>query len=81
VDCGTLPMDRLDLEGGWHGYGRPKTGMLRRCPLWPETIAALKEVLARRRPPEDETLRSLVFITKYGNCWCSSDEDRCNPIS
>jgi tRNA A-37 threonylcarbamoyl transferase component Bud32 len=41
-DCGTLPMDRLDLEGGWHNYGR---------------------------------------ITKYRNCGCSSDEDRCNPIS
>jgi integrase len=81
VDCGTLPMDRLDLEGGWHHYGRPKTGMLRRCPLWPETVTALKEVISRRKPPEDETLRNLVFLTKYGNCWCRSDQDRCNPIS
>jgi len=80
-DCGTLPMDRLDLRRGWHNYGRPKTGIERRCPLWPETIAALQEVIARRHAREHETLRNLVFITKYGNCWCSSDEDRCNPIS
>ncbi|MGO9115585.1 MAG: tyrosine-type recombinase/integrase [Thermoguttaceae bacterium] len=80
-DCGTLPMDRLDLKGGWHKYGRPKTGILRRCPLWPETVAALKEVIARRKPSEDENLRNLVFVTKYGNCWCSSEEDRSNPIS
>jgi integrase len=80
-DCGTLPMDRLDLEGGWHRYGRPKTGIVRRCPLWPETVAALKAVLAKRRPPEDDGLSNLVFITKYRNCWCRSDEDRCNPIS
>jgi integrase len=80
-DCGTLPMDRVDLEGGWHYYGRPKTGVIRRCPLWPETINALKEVIAMRHPPEDEALRNLVFITKYRNCWCSSDEARCNPIS
>jgi integrase len=80
-DCGTLPIDRLDLEGSWHHYGRPKTGIIRRCPLWPETVAALKEVIAMRQPPEDKSLRNLVFITKYRNCWCSSDENRCNPIS
>jgi integrase len=80
-DCGTLPLDRVDLEGGWHHYGRPKTGIIRRCPLWPETIDALKDVIAMRRPSEDDALRNLVFITKYRNCWCSSDEDRCNPIS
>lgn len=80
-DCGTLPMDRLDLKRGWHNYGRPKTGIVRRCPLWPETVAALKAVIDKRRPVGDETLRNLVFLTKYRNCWCKSDEDRCNPIS
>jgi len=74
-----LPMDRLDLRRGWRNYGRPKTGIERRCPLWPETIAALQEVIARRHAREHETLRNLVLITKYDNCWCSSDEDRCNP--
>ena len=80
-DCGTLPLDRLDMQSGWHRYGRPKTGVIRRCPLWPETVAALKEVMAVRQPAEDDTLSNLVFLTKYHNCWCKSDEDRSNPIS
>ena len=54
---------------------------MRRCPLWPETVAAIKEVIARRKPSDVDALRNLVFVTKYGNCWCSSEEDRCNPIS
>ncbi|MBA4107605.1 MAG: hypothetical protein C0485_17855, partial [Pirellula sp.] len=44
-DCGTLPISALDLAGGWINFPRPKTAIERRCPLWPETIAALKEAL------------------------------------
>ncbi len=25
ADCGTLPIEQLDLKGGWHHYWRPKT--------------------------------------------------------
>ena len=49
ADCGTLPIAALDLDGGWVNYHRPKTGITRRCPLWPETVAALRAVLAARR--------------------------------
>jgi integrase len=41
-DCCTLPTDAID--GEWHNYHRTKTGVDRRCPLWPETIKALKAV-------------------------------------
>ena len=41
ADCGTLPLAALDLTGGWVNYHRPKTGITRRCPLWPETVEAL----------------------------------------
>src|SRR5262249_34672692 len=44
-DVGNLPLSALDLERGQVDYPRPKTGILRRCPLWPETMAALREVL------------------------------------
>jgi integrase len=45
-DCCTLPTDAV--HGGWHDYARPKTGVDRRCPLWPETVAAIKQVAGHR---------------------------------
>src|SRR5262249_40375790 len=37
-DCGRLSRSAVDLETGWIDYPRPKTGIARRCPLWPETV-------------------------------------------
>jgi integrase len=69
ADCGTLPLLALDLQSGWIDYPRPKTGIPRRCPLWPETIEAIKEVLAKRPEPKKEEHTELVFVTKYGLPW------------
>jgi integrase len=66
ADCGTLPLSALDLEGGWVDFPRPKTGILRRCPLWPETVGAVREALAGRPTPEKDEHAGLVFVTKYG---------------
>jgi integrase len=44
-DCATLMVKNLDLRGGWANHPRPKTGIVRRSPLWPETVAALREVV------------------------------------
>jgi integrase len=79
ADCGTLPLSALDLDGGWVNYPRPKTGITRRCPLWPETVAALRDVCAERREPKDATDANLVFITSAGLS-CHKDIDD-NPIS
>ncbi len=68
-DCATLPLDRLDLDNGWHTYGRPKTGVPRRCPLWSETVAALRAVLAERPKPRDAKATKLVFLTHHGRSW------------
>jgi integrase len=68
-DCTMLPMEALDLQAGWLDFGRPKTGIHRRCPLWPETVAALREALANRPTPHDPTHADRVFITKYGTTW------------
>jgi len=78
-DCGTLPLSILDLEGGWIAYPRPKTGIKRRCPLWSETIEALREVIENRPSPKDESDADLVFITKYRQSWAK--ETSTNPIS
>jgi integrase len=79
ADCGTLPLSALDLERGWVDYPRPKTGIPRRCPLWPETVQALKEALADRPEPKKEEHAGLVFITKYGQPWAK--DDSAGPIT
>jgi integrase len=79
ADCGTLPLAALDLDGGWVNYHRPKTGITRRCPLWPETVTALREVLAERREPKNAADSKLVFITSAGLSWHKDIDD--NPVS
>jgi integrase len=78
-DCGNLPLSALDLEGGWITFPRPKTGIGRRCPLWPETVAALREALDRRPRPKRAEDVGLVFITKRGYSWAKDIAD--NPVS
>jgi integrase len=78
ADVGNLPLAALDLERGWVDYPRPKTGVARRCPLWPETIAALRDALATRPEPRPE-YAGLVFITRYGASYAKDSCD--NPVS
>jgi hypothetical protein len=49
MDCVLLPSDALNPKGGWLTYMRNKTGMPRRCPLWAETVAAVKAAGRRQR--------------------------------
>jgi len=67
MDCSELPIDAMDLDKGILDFTRPKTGVERRAILWPETIAALKAVLAKRKPPKDTADAGLLFITKMGH--------------
>jgi integrase len=78
-DCGSLPLSALDLTAGLVDFPRPKTGIPRRAPLWPETVAAIQEALARRPEPRKEEHKALVFVTKYGDTWGKDTSD--NPIS
>jgi integrase len=79
ADCANLPLSALDLDGGWVNYPRPKTGIDRRCPLWPETVAALREALAKRPEPKAEKDAAFMFVTKYGAAWHKASGD--NPVS
>jgi integrase len=69
TDIGRLPLSALDLDNGWLDFPRPKTGIARRCPLWRETVAAIRESLAKRPQPKDPADAGLVFITKAGHGW------------
>src|SRR5262245_10601408 len=73
ADCGTLPLSAVDLEAGVIDFPRPKTGIPRRCPLWPETVQAMREALADRPAPKKADHAGLVFLTKYGTPWAKED--------
>jgi integrase len=69
ADCGKLPLSALDLDAGWSNFARVKTGIARRCPLWPETVQAIREALAARPKPKDPAHADLVFLTTQGRAW------------
>ncbi len=78
-DIATLPLSALDIDGGWVNFARPKTGIPRRCPLWPETVAALRQAIAGRPEPRQEEATGLVFVTARGRPWLS--RGIANPVS
>src|SRR5262245_27142704 len=53
MDCAALTHTGLNLDGGWIDFPRPKTGIARRCPLWPETVAAIRGAIEARPKPAD----------------------------
>lgn len=79
TDCATLPLDVLDLDGGWLDYPRPKTGIERRCPLWQETIQVLREAVDQRPEPRQERAKGLIFITVRGRQWIS--DNAAHPVT
>lgn len=68
-DCALLTVEHI--KDGKHDFPRPKTGVERGCPLWPETIEALGSLKWGEKH---------LFMTKYGKTWePKSSYD--NPIS
>jgi integrase len=78
-DCGTIPLSAVNLETGWIDFPRPKTGIARRCALWPETTEAIRQAIAKRPEPKNTEDAGLVFITKYGESWSKDIAD--SPIT
>jgi integrase len=73
TDVARLRMSHINFKTSWVDYPRPKTGVHRRCPLWPETMSALKDWLTNRPQPEDSVNESVVFITRYGRTWSGTE--------
>jgi integrase len=68
-DITCLPRAAIDIKLGWLDFPRPKTAIRRRCPLWPETVAAIQEAIESRPKPKSADHAALLFITKYGQPW------------
>lgn len=78
TDCSELTVDAVDLDGAWIDYPRPprpKTGVRRRCKIWPETRDALTVVINVRRTPKDRKHRNLVFLTLFRLPWVEEKND------
>jgi integrase len=73
-DVATLSLSALDLDAGWVDFPRPKTGIARRCPLWPETVTAIRAALAARPAPKDESDAHLAFLQTSGRRWVRNTE-------
>ena len=78
-DIARLPRSAIDLRNGWVDYPRPKTAVPRRCPLWPETVAAIQEALAVMPTPQNAADAQLVFVRKHGSSWINRSSH--DPIS
>lgn len=55
------------IQNGWVDFPRPKTGIARRFPLWPETLAAIEQCSSQGQGDD------LLFLTKYRESWHKAD--------
>jgi integrase len=74
TDCGNLPLSAVDPDAGVIDFPRPKTGLARRCVLWPETVESVREELAARPRPAKPEYDRLVFLTAKGNPWSAGND-------
>ena len=72
TDLAMLPTKAVNLKTGWLDHPRPKTGIPRHVPLWPETVKAIMAALDERRPPKDPAQSHLLFIGPRGESYIGS---------
>ena len=72
-DVAGLCLSHVNLKTGWLTYPRPKTGIERRIPLWPETVEAIKVAIKQRRKPKDRAHQHLAFIGPRGKSYLADN--------
>ena len=60
TDVSDIEPSNINLKAGWLIYPRQKTATPRKCPLWPESIEAIKKAISKR------PMRGRVFMTSKG---------------
>jgi integrase len=71
-DIAALPTRAADLDAGWVDFARVKTAVRRRVPLWPETVAAIREWLPIRPRATNPADAGCLFLTVRGTRWVKS---------
>jgi integrase len=79
TDISMLPHSAVNLDTGWIIFPRPKTAIMRRIPLWPETAEALKIAIAKRPNPKLAEHADLCFVTVQGNPWVRVTNSKSTP--
>ena len=74
ADCAELPTSAVNLDTGWIDFPRPKTGIARRCPLWPETVAALRAAIEERPKPARPRDVERVLLSEAGTALVTRSE-------
>jgi integrase len=69
TDCASLPVKAIDFGRAVIEFDRPKTGVERVVPLWPETLEALRYCLSKRPKSASDEADRLVFLTMFGQPW------------
>jgi len=72
TDIAALPRNAIDLKGGFLDFARVKTGVGRRCPLWPETIRAIEAHIAEDTIERSPEMKGLLFVTRTGQRYVRS---------
>jgi integrase len=72
TDIAALPRNAIDLKGGFVDFARIKTGVPRRCPLWPETIRAIEAHIAEDTIERSPETKGLLFVTRNGQRYVRS---------
>jgi integrase len=76
ADCARLPIGAMDFNRAVIEFNRPKTGVERVVPLWPETVEVLRQALANRPTPAGAEAADLVFVTTFGHPWLRENVHR-----
>jgi len=66
TDCAKLPWIAVNLEAGVIEYNRPKTGIKRIVPLWPETVEALRQAYSNQPKPANKAAQGLALLLPTG---------------
>lgn len=73
TDCACLPLSAINLTGQWIDFPRPKTGVARRFPLWPETMRAIEACIeSRLESKTDQLFISPQTRRGYQSDWFSN---------